>query len=297
MSRRRQQTPPGHSAPAWLLPPGGGQESGALARGGTTPGPASICTWPLSLCPKDLSLGSGPLSSGCCHLEAPSPNKVSGGHLLVATVQSTAVHSLALRASRPPPSPCNMHRPHIPQASPLSPKASRNYRQLRESQPHLSHHHPGGDSGRRPLPPCPGHRETRRLLPNCADGQAWDRRGRPQREGLGWRRGPPARPQTQARHPAPPLQAGRLFDHGGTVFFSLFVALWAVLLLEYWKRKSATLAYRWGCSDYEDIEVGRPPRPWPPPARPPLSTGSLPGEATAPVCRLGPHHSPEPHHW
>ncbi|XP_058389354.1 anoctamin-7 [Diceros bicornis minor] len=55
------------------------------------------------------------------------------------------------------------------------------------------------------------------------------------------------------------VQAGRLFDHGGTVFFSLFMALWAVLLLEYWKRKSATLAYRWGCSDYEDLEER--PRP------------------------------------
>ncbi|XP_027253471.1 anoctamin-7 isoform X2 [Cricetulus griseus] len=54
-------------------------------------------------------------------------------------------------------------------------------------------------------------------------------------------------------------QAGRLFDHGGTVFFSLFMALWAVLLLEYWKRKNATLAYRWDCSDYEDIEER--PRP------------------------------------
>lgn len=32
------------------------------------------------------------------------------------------------------------------------------------------------------------------------------------------------------------------------------------------------------------------------PTRPPLSTGSLPGEAAAPVCRLGPHDSPEPHH-
>ncbi|XP_041487790.1 anoctamin-7-like [Microtus oregoni] len=54
-------------------------------------------------------------------------------------------------------------------------------------------------------------------------------------------------------------QAGRLFDHGGTVFFSLFMALWAVLFLEYWKRKNATLAYRWDCSDYEDIEER--PRP------------------------------------
>ncbi|XP_025786542.1 anoctamin-7 [Puma concolor] len=55
------------------------------------------------------------------------------------------------------------------------------------------------------------------------------------------------------------VQASRLFDHGGTVFFSVFMALWAVLLLEYWKRQSATLAYRWGCSDYEDIEER--PRP------------------------------------
>ncbi|XP_040494001.1 anoctamin-7 [Ursus maritimus] len=55
------------------------------------------------------------------------------------------------------------------------------------------------------------------------------------------------------------VQAGRLFDHGGTVFFSVFMALWAVLFLEYWKRKSASLAYRWGCSDYEDIEER--PRP------------------------------------
>lgn len=60
-------------------------------------------------------------------------------------------------------------------------------------------------------------------------------------------------------NPAPRPQAGRLFDHSGTVFFSAFMALWAVLLLEYWKRKSATLAYRWGCFDYEDIEVGRSP--------------------------------------
>lgn len=51
------------------------------------------------------------------------------------------------------------------------------------------------------------------------------------------------------------LQAGRLFDHGGTVFFSIFMSLWAVTFLEYWKRMNATLTYRWDCSDFEDIEV------------------------------------------
>ncbi|XP_064143448.1 anoctamin-7 [Loxodonta africana] len=72
------------------------------------------------------------------------------------------------------------------------------------------------------------------------------------------------------------VQAGRLFDHGGTVFFSLFMALWAVLLLEYWKRKSATLAYRWGCSDYEDMEER--PRPQFAAAAPTTSVNPITGE-------------------
>ncbi|XP_030742794.1 anoctamin-7 [Echinops telfairi] len=71
-------------------------------------------------------------------------------------------------------------------------------------------------------------------------------------------------------------QAGRLFDHGGTVFFSLFMALWAVLLLEYWKRRGATLAYRWGCSDYEDIEER--PRPQFAAAAPTTALNPITGE-------------------
>ncbi|KYO24816.1 anoctamin-7 [Alligator mississippiensis] len=55
------------------------------------------------------------------------------------------------------------------------------------------------------------------------------------------------------------FMAGRLFDHGGTVFFSIFMTLWAVMFLEYWKRMNATLAHRWDCSDFEDIEER--PRP------------------------------------
>ncbi|XP_077205145.1 anoctamin-7 [Paroedura picta] len=57
----------------------------------------------------------------------------------------------------------------------------------------------------------------------------------------------------------PMFKAGRLFDHGGTVFFSIFMSLWAVTFLEYWKRMNATLTYRWDCSDFEDIEER--PRP------------------------------------
>ena len=37
--------------------------------------------------------------------------------------------------------------------------------------------------------------------------------------------------------------------------FSLFVALWAILLLEFWKRRNAELAQRWGVLHYEDEEI------------------------------------------
>uniref|UniRef100_A0A8C7UDD5 Anoctamin n=1 Tax=Oncorhynchus mykiss TaxID=8022 RepID=A0A8C7UDD5_ONCMY len=54
-------------------------------------------------------------------------------------------------------------------------------------------------------------------------------------------------------------QAGLLFDNGGTVFFSIFMALWAVTFLEYWKRTSAVLAHRWDCSEFQETEER--PRP------------------------------------
>ncbi|KAA0702300.1 Anoctamin-7 Dresden transmembrane protein of the prostate [Triplophysa tibetana] len=54
-------------------------------------------------------------------------------------------------------------------------------------------------------------------------------------------------------------KAGLLFDNGGTVFFSMFMSLWAVTFLEYWKRTNSILAHRWDCSEFEDIEER--PRP------------------------------------
>ncbi|KAJ8021915.1 Anoctamin-7 [Holothuria leucospilota] len=50
-----------------------------------------------------------------------------------------------------------------------------------------------------------------------------------------------------------------LFDHLGTVFFSIFMSFWAVTFLEYWKRKQASLAYHWDCMDFEEEEER--PRP------------------------------------
>lgn len=76
------------------------------------------------------------------------------------------------------------------------------------------------------------------------------------------------------------------------------MALWAVLFLEYWKRKNATLAYRWDCSDYEDIEVSELGRVASgEEGSHPTEHGSLPGKASAPVRRQSSDDSPEPHHW
>ncbi|NXG93037.1 ANO7 protein, partial [Stercorarius parasiticus] len=55
------------------------------------------------------------------------------------------------------------------------------------------------------------------------------------------------------------FMTGQLFDHGGTIFFSIFMSLWAVLFLEFWKRTNASLAHHWDCSEFEDIE--EQPRP------------------------------------
>ncbi|XP_044058924.1 anoctamin-7 [Siniperca chuatsi] len=54
-------------------------------------------------------------------------------------------------------------------------------------------------------------------------------------------------------------KAGLLFDNGGTVFLSVFMSLWAVTFLEYWKRSCSALSHRWDCSEFEDIEER--PRP------------------------------------
>ncbi|XP_042217319.1 anoctamin-7-like isoform X2 [Homarus americanus] len=50
-----------------------------------------------------------------------------------------------------------------------------------------------------------------------------------------------------------------LFDHPGTVFYAIFVSFWAVSFLEYWKRKSASLAHHWDCLDFQEEEER--PRP------------------------------------
>ncbi|XP_023344946.1 anoctamin-7 [Eurytemora carolleeae] len=54
-------------------------------------------------------------------------------------------------------------------------------------------------------------------------------------------------------------QLAYLFDHPGTVFYAVFMSFWAVTFLEYWKRKSASLAHHWDCIGFQDEEER--PRP------------------------------------
>uniref|UniRef100_A0A669BTX4 Anoctamin n=1 Tax=Oreochromis niloticus TaxID=8128 RepID=A0A669BTX4_ORENI len=45
-----------------------------------------------------------------------------------------------------------------------------------------------------------------------------------------------------------------LFDNEGTVFFAMFMAIWATLFLEFWKRHRATFVCEWKVSDWSEEE-------------------------------------------
>uniref|UniRef100_A0A8C4QQK4 Anoctamin n=1 Tax=Eptatretus burgeri TaxID=7764 RepID=A0A8C4QQK4_EPTBU len=45
-----------------------------------------------------------------------------------------------------------------------------------------------------------------------------------------------------------------LFDNGATVFFAIFMAVWATVFLEFWKRRRAELVYEWDLLDIEEEE-------------------------------------------
>eukprot|EP00092_Neocalanus_flemingeri_P069742 GFUD01085523.1.p1 GENE.GFUD01085523.1~~GFUD01085523.1.p1 ORF type:complete len:945 (+),score=222.25 GFUD01085523.1:241-3075(+) len=54
-------------------------------------------------------------------------------------------------------------------------------------------------------------------------------------------------------------QAKYFFDNGTTVFFAVFMSLWAVIFLEFWKRYSAEITHRWDVFGYDPEEEH--PRP------------------------------------
>ena len=45
-------------------------------------------------------------------------------------------------------------------------------------------------------------------------------------------------------------QAKYLFDNGSTVFFAIFMTVWAVIFTEMWKRYSAEITHRWDVFGY-----------------------------------------------
>uniref|UniRef100_A0A672YAH1 Anoctamin n=1 Tax=Sphaeramia orbicularis TaxID=375764 RepID=A0A672YAH1_9TELE len=53
-------------------------------------------------------------------------------------------------------------------------------------------------------------------------------------------------------------RASHLFDNPATVFFSIFMALWAVLFMEHWKRRQMRLNYIWDLTGFgEEEEVSQ----------------------------------------
>ncbi|KAK1167255.1 anoctamin-2-like [Acipenser oxyrinchus oxyrinchus] len=54
-------------------------------------------------------------------------------------------------------------------------------------------------------------------------------------------------------------KASHLFDNPATVFFSVFMALWATMFLEHWKRRQMRLCYQWDLTGLEEEEER--PRP------------------------------------
>ncbi|KAG9064367.1 Anoctamin-7 [Linnemannia hyalina] len=49
-----------------------------------------------------------------------------------------------------------------------------------------------------------------------------------------------------------------VFDNALTLPYALFMSVWSALFVEYWKRRSAVLAYEWNTLDYEQLERARP---------------------------------------
>ncbi|XP_043938519.1 anoctamin-1 isoform X1 [Protopterus annectens] len=58
-------------------------------------------------------------------------------------------------------------------------------------------------------------------------------------------------------------RASHLFDNPATVFFSVFMALWAAMFMEHWKRRQMRLNYRWDLTGFNDDEEALKAHPRP----------------------------------
>ena len=52
-------------------------------------------------------------------------------------------------------------------------------------------------------------------------------------------------------------QVKYLFDNGSTVFFAIFMSLWAAFFLEGWKRYSAEICHHWDVYGFDPEVSGR----------------------------------------
>ena len=48
------------------------------------------------------------------------------------------------------------------------------------------------------------------------------------------------------------------FSNPSQIGFAIFIVIWAVVMLEFWKRKEKLTSLEWGMTDYEEEEVARP---------------------------------------
>ncbi|XP_076878417.1 anoctamin-1 isoform X1 [Brachyhypopomus gauderio] len=56
-------------------------------------------------------------------------------------------------------------------------------------------------------------------------------------------------------------RASHLFDNPATVFFSIFMALWAAFFMEHWKRRQMRLNYEWDLTGFEEEEEAHKDHP------------------------------------
>ena len=54
-------------------------------------------------------------------------------------------------------------------------------------------------------------------------------------------------------------QANYLFDNATTVFFAVFMSIWAVIFTEMWRRNSAEITHRWDVFGYGNFLPPPPP--------------------------------------
>lgn len=55
-----------------------------------------------------------------------------------------------------------------------------------------------------------------------------------------------------------PYKISLIFDNGSTIIFSVIMAVWSSMFLDFWKRKCAEIQYEWNVRDYSREEHTRP---------------------------------------